>query len=327
MEEVARYLNPNIQVRSSDVLAAWSGLRPLIRNPKAHSTQELVRNHIVMVSPAGLLTIAGGKWTTYRRMAADTIDAAIAEFGLKPKLALSPTERIPLIGSHGWEEHMYIKLIQQFGIETEVATHLAKSYGDRSFIVAAMSDATGNRWPLFGKKLVPWYPYLESEVVYAVRFEYAQTAVDVLARRTRLAHQSCRAAQDALPRVVELMAAELGWSPTERDRQTQVALQYLKTCGGEELHPTRCSLSSVHMERYRRIYQETLPPKERPSWARIPGIKAVMAWQQVVDEEGLDLTWSWTEVLRKVDPDGIGSIGFSEFLHGIRIIHTQASLK
>lgn len=326
VEEVARYLDPTVQVRSSDVLAAWAGLRPLIRNPKATSTQELVRNHLILQSPSGLLTITGGKWTTYRQMAADTIDAAIEQFQLRPRLAQSPTERIPLIGSHGWEENMYIKLVQRFGLETDVATHLARSYGDRAFIVAAMSPATGKRWPLFGKKLIPWYPYLESEVLYAVRFEYARTAVDVLARRTRLAHQSCRAAQDALPRVVALMAGELGWSPAECDRQTQLALQYLQTCGSEELHPARCSLSPSHMERYRRIYQECLSAREKDQWGRLPNLTAVMAWRRVVEEEGLgDRAWSWTKILHQVDPEGVGSIGFAEFLDGISLLHSLGS--
>lgn len=72
----------DIQVRKSDVLAAWAGIRPLVLNPNAENTAELVRNHLVHVSDGGLLTIAGGKWTTYRIMAEEAVDAAIKEFGM-----------------------------------------------------------------------------------------------------------------------------------------------------------------------------------------------------------------------------------------------------
>lgn len=81
LNEVKGYLNPAVQVQSSDILAAWAGIRPLIRDPRVTSTEALVRNHAVLVSPSGMLTIAGGKWTTYRRMAEDCIDHAISLFG------------------------------------------------------------------------------------------------------------------------------------------------------------------------------------------------------------------------------------------------------
>ena len=81
LNEVSHYLSPDIKVRREDVLAAWAGIRPLVRNPSAENTSELVRNHLIHVSESGLLTIAGGKWTTYREMAQETVDKAIDEFG------------------------------------------------------------------------------------------------------------------------------------------------------------------------------------------------------------------------------------------------------
>ena len=80
LNEVSHYLSSGIMVRRGDVLSAWSGIRPLVRNPKATNTQSLVRNHLVDVSDGGLLTVAGGKWTTYRKMAEDTVDKAIDVF-------------------------------------------------------------------------------------------------------------------------------------------------------------------------------------------------------------------------------------------------------
>ncbi|KAF9312906.1 mitochondrial glycerol-3-phosphate dehydrogenase, partial [Podila horticola] len=228
--EVKNYLNPDVKVRRGDVLAAWSGIRPLVRDPAAKSTEGLVRNHMINVSQSGLLTIAGGKWTTYRAMAAETIDEAIKEFNLKPTRECS-TERVKLIGSHGYSKTMFIRLIQQFGLETEIAQHLANSYGDRAWAVASLAHSTGKRWPVFGRRISAQYPYIEAEVRYAVRREYACTAVDVLARRLRLAFLNVHAALEALPRVVEIMAEELHWDQARQAKETEDAKQFLTTMG------------------------------------------------------------------------------------------------
>lgn len=228
--EVKNYLNPDVKVRRGDVLAAWSGIRPLVRDPAAKSTEGLVRNHMINVSQSGLLTIAGGKWTTYRAMAAETIDEAIKEFNLKPTRDCS-TERVKLIGSHGYSKTMFIRLIQQFGLETEIAQHLANSYGDRAWAVASLAHSTGKRWPVFGRRISAQYPYIEAEVRYAVHREYACTAVDVLARRLRLAFLNVHAALDALPRVVEIMAEELHWDQDRQAKETEEAKQFLTTMG------------------------------------------------------------------------------------------------
>ena len=84
LDEVRNYLNTDVTVKRSDVLSAWSGLRPLVKDPSAHDTQSLVRNHMIHVSDSGLLTISGGKWTTYREMAEQTVDRAVEAFNLKP---------------------------------------------------------------------------------------------------------------------------------------------------------------------------------------------------------------------------------------------------
>lgn len=114
LEEIRRYLSPDIKVRRGDVLSAWSGLRPLVRNPNAASTEGLVRNHMIYTSPSGLLTIAGGKWTTYRAMAQETVDEAIKVFGLQDRVRSGcVTEKVRLIGSEGWSRNMFIGLVQR----------------------------------------------------------------------------------------------------------------------------------------------------------------------------------------------------------------------
>lgn len=253
LNEIKGYLAPDINVRRGDVLAAWSGIRPLVKDPKAKNTESLVRNHLVTVSDSGLLTCAGGKWTTYRQMAEDAVDKAITEFKLQTKSLkggstprISGTEMIDdaapldgkcqthqvrLVGAHGYSKTLFINLIQHFGIETEVAKHLTESYGDRAWTVAALSSPSEERWPVRGKRISLLYPFVDGEVRYAVRHEYAQTAVDVIARRTRLAFLNAQAALEALPKVIDLMAEELGWDGRRKDVEWRETLHFLASMG------------------------------------------------------------------------------------------------
>lgn len=220
----------DVKVRREDVLAAWSGIRPLVRDPHAKNTESLVRNHMINVSENKLLTIAGGKWTTYRAMAEETVDRAIQEYDLKPTSKCN-TKHLPMIGSKGFTNTMFIGLVQDRGMDTDVAQALAGSYGTRAWRVAAIEDPTEMSWPKYGKRISPNYPYIEAEVRYAVREEYACTAVDVLARRTRLAFLNAEAAQSALPKVIELMSEELGWDKQRQEQEFISATQFLTTMG------------------------------------------------------------------------------------------------
>lgn len=120
-------------------------------------------------------------------MAAETVDAAIKAFDLKAE-AMYPckTESLKLVGSHGWRKNLYVELIQDYGVDMEVAKHLTDTYGDRAWNVCDMSAKTDIRWPIRGRRIDPAYPYIEAEVRYAARREYAQTAVDVIARRVSI---------------------------------------------------------------------------------------------------------------------------------------------
>jgi glycerol-3-phosphate dehydrogenase len=126
------------------------------------------------------------------------------------------THDVRLIGAHGFSKTLFIPLIQHFGVETEVARHLTESYGDRAWSVAALCRPINKRFPARGERISQLYPFVDGEVRYAVRNEYAQTAVDVLARRTRLAFLNAQAALEALPRVIDIMTQELNW-----DKQRQ----------------------------------------------------------------------------------------------------------
>lgn len=222
VEEVSTYLDKDIEVRKEDVLATWSGIRPLVKDPSKPNTESLARNHIVHTSPSKLITVSGGKWTTYRSMALDTVDEAIKVLGLKPKSPCQ-TEKIYLIGGHNFTKTSYISLIQHFQLENKIAKHLSLTYGDKAVEIAQLAKEH--------KILAPGYPYLEAEVIYGARHEYAMTAVDVLARRTRLAFLNAQAAYKATPRVIELMAAECGWSKKRQQKEMKDTIEFLKTMG------------------------------------------------------------------------------------------------
>ncbi|KAG6336876.1 hypothetical protein ID866_2202 [Astraeus odoratus] len=233
LDEVRGYLSRDIKVRRGDVLSAWSGLRPLIAAGGGEGgTEGLVRNHLVRVEESGLVTIAGGKWTTYRAMAEETVDTAVKVFGLQDKVnGPCRTEELRLVGSDGWSPTMFIGLVQRFGLETDVATQLSDNYGDRAWTVCTLAEPTGEQWPLRGVRLSPNYPYIEAEVLYATRHEYACTAVDVLARRTRLAFVNAQAALAALPRVIEIMSEELAWNRDRQRKEFERGVNYLQSMG------------------------------------------------------------------------------------------------
>eukprot|EP00002_Diphylleia_rotans_P040332 TRINITY_DN9533_c0_g1_i1.p1 TRINITY_DN9533_c0_g1~~TRINITY_DN9533_c0_g1_i1.p1 ORF type:complete len:595 (-),score=102.03 TRINITY_DN9533_c0_g1_i1:110-1894(-) len=220
LKEISGYLG--IPVRREDVKSAWSGIRPLARDPNSKNTAQVSRNHVVYVHPNQMVTVVGGKWTTYRQMAQDTLDKAI-EVGSFKNVYPCTTSTLKLIGAHQYDLALFTKLAQMYGLETNIAQHLSKYYGDRAVMVA---DLYRNG---YSKRLSPLYPYVEAEVLYVVDHEYALTPVDVLAHRTRLAFLDQREAVKALPRVVELMAERLGWDEARKAKETENALHFLRT--------------------------------------------------------------------------------------------------
>eukprot|EP00053_Salpingoeca_punica_P011770 m.104962 g.104962 ORF g.104962 m.104962 type:complete len:596 (+) comp15772_c0_seq1:27-1814(+) len=227
LKEVSKYLSTDVELTRKQVLAAWTGVRPLVSDPKAVNTESVVRNHLVHVGKAGVVSIAGGKWTTYRQMAQETVDAAVASAQLPAKPCV--TKELKLVGAEKYTPTLPYRLIQQYGMDEDVAHYLARRYGDRADVVASLAKANGF------KRLCPHLPFLEEEVTYAVRYEYATSITDVFARRVRLAFLDCRAAKAAIPRIADLMAAELHWSSGTRKAEVQSALSFLRTMGLEIL--------------------------------------------------------------------------------------------
>ena len=182
-----------------DMRSSWAGLRPLIADPEAGgNTAKLVREHHIEVGKGGLVTIAGGKWTTYRLMAEETLDRVVADndFDARP---CSTRER-PLLGAEGYSEDLAVTLAERHGLPGDVAAHLAHAYGGRAEELLSLAPAAANA------RLAEGHPYIEAEVVWAAGREMALTTEDVLARRLRLAFIDRDAANAARPRVEELLA-------------------------------------------------------------------------------------------------------------------------
>jgi glycerol-3-phosphate dehydrogenase len=207
IEYILRHVHKyfSIPVTKDDVLASWSGLRPLVSDPEEADTAKLSRDHVINIAKSGLLTIAGGKWTTYRKMALDTVDQAIAIGGLS-EAGPSRTETLKLIGADRYSPAAAGELQEVHALDLEVASHLSSAYGDQAGEVA---DLIGDS---LGQRLADDHPFLEAEVIYAARHEMARTTVDVLARRMRLGFLEKSSALQAISRVSALLAAELGWS-------------------------------------------------------------------------------------------------------------------
>jgi glycerol-3-phosphate dehydrogenase len=190
-----------------DVVGTWAGLRPLLASAASERTADLSRRHAVARSASGMVTVTGGKLTTYRAMAADAVDAVVDELG---RGGHSRTKRLPLLGGRGYEA-------PPAGAEPSRHEHLAGRYGTLAADVRALVAADAS----LGEPVVAGLPYLRAEVVYAARTEMAQTVDDVLSRRTRarlLARDaSARAADD----VGSILMRELGWTETERVAQVE----------------------------------------------------------------------------------------------------------
>jgi glycerol-3-phosphate dehydrogenase len=199
LRQLKRYFS--MEVTEKDILSSWSGLRPLVSDLKEHDTARLSRDHVVNVSSSGLITITGGKWTTYRKMALDVVSQAIRLAGLKP-LRPSLTEKIPLAGGENFKNTIAQDLQKKYGLETDVSEHLMRAYGSRAFQVATLTEE-------FPGQLAQGHPYLKAEVAYAVRVEGARTADDILGRRTRLSFLDSFAANLARPQVEQILKQEL----------------------------------------------------------------------------------------------------------------------
>ncbi len=205
-----RYLDVNLT--EADIVSTYAGYRPLVKPRKADkSTAKLSRTHAVIEGPSGLVTITGGKLTTYRRMAQDTVDVLSRRDGTKPA---HPTQSLPLQGSAGWPV-MQGELARKgatLGLSSEIVEHLGYSYGTNAQALLDLieDDAT------LAARLIADLPYIKAEVIYACRYEMAMTPYDILARRTSIILVDRQRGLSVVDEVAALMAKELSWSQPQQ---------------------------------------------------------------------------------------------------------------
>jgi glycerol-3-phosphate dehydrogenase len=208
LDTAAQYLSR--PPKRSDVLSVYVGIRPLVKaNGASMKTSSLSRDHTIHVDNSGLLTIVGGKWTTYRHMAEDCVNHAIT---------LGELKDVPS-GTHDLKIHGYKE-----GVESLDSLGVYGSDGEKILALAAADTRLSQR-------LHPELPYIAAEVIWAVREEMARNLDDVLSRRTRALFLNARAAIDMAPAVAKLMAEELGtkqdWINQQLQQFDDLARKYL----------------------------------------------------------------------------------------------------
>lgn len=211
LEHLNRYLS--VSLTEEDIISTYAGYRPLLkpRQNSEHSSAKLSRTHAVFQDHSGVVTIVGGKLTTYRRMAQDTVDVLNKRDGSP---ALHPTLDMPLHGSAGWPavKHDLEKKAKALGLSEQTIAHLGTSYGSEGLAILTIVESD----PSLAELLIGDLPYIRAEVIYACRYEMAMTPYDVLARRTSITLLDRQRGMGIVDEVASLMAQELGWSPADR---------------------------------------------------------------------------------------------------------------
>jgi glycerol-3-phosphate dehydrogenase len=211
---------PNAHLTEDDILSAWAGLRALIAEAGAISPSAVHREHQIVRGAGGMFTIAGGKLTTYRRMAAELVDQVVQELHRldgRPAAKAPPTGEEPLPGGEARDLETFRMSGVELGLRAETVDHLLRHYGTEA---AAIYNLVREQRDLM-TPLEPSHPAIEAEVIHVTRREFAQHLDDVLLRRIHLYYETEDHGAHAARRVAELMAPELGWDEARIDAEAE----------------------------------------------------------------------------------------------------------
>ena len=218
LAQANRVLEPKLD--KSQVIGVFAGLRPLVSSDPDSATTELSREHVVDHPVPGFVTIAGGKYTTYRVMSEDAVDSAVSD--LMRIVPDSCTEGLAIIGADGYSVllNKADDLASDYGVSSSTILHLLERYGSLFHEVLEPAILDKN----WSKPIVESLPYLRAEILYAVTHEGARSIDDVLSRRTRISFEASDQGTSAVEEVGEIISKVLGWNKT----QTQASIdEYL----------------------------------------------------------------------------------------------------
>jgi glycerol-3-phosphate dehydrogenase len=223
IDQANRVLHPKIS--ADEIIGVYAGLRPLVANSSDSKTTKLSREHTVDRPVPGFVSIAGGKYTTYRVMGKDVIDLAVND--LRRIVAESVTEKIPAIGADGYFalEQQSAQLAELSGLSVETITHLLNRYGSTINEIFEIIESDKK----LAQQLTGDLPYLKAEIVYAVTHEGAQSVDDVISRRTRIAFEANDGGESLASSVATLIAPILGWDAAAKKASVSEFTKQLKS--------------------------------------------------------------------------------------------------
>ncbi len=226
LDQANRVLEPKL--KTEDIIGVFAGLRPLVANNATSATTKLSREHTVDRPAPGFVSLAGGKYTTYRVMAKDAVDLAVLD--LRRIVSDSVTEKLPLIGADGYFalQQQVLKIADSYNISEATVTHLLDRYG--SLISEILEIITEN--PEMAQRLIPDLPYIKAEILHAASHEGALSVEDVLLRRTRISFEASDSGLSAADTVAEIIGETLGWKSADRKDSVQ---SFAKVIGQEEV--------------------------------------------------------------------------------------------
>jgi|SRR5215470_4873132 len=207
-----------------DIVSGFAGIRPLVQQAGSRQTKKLAREHEVEVDDCSrLVSILGGKWTTYRVMAEQTIDKVIGELGGPPRPSVS--QHHPLAGASKNPLEYWKTLVRDHGVSESTGRHLAEKFGTQSPLLLELASQD----PELKAPIVADSPAIRAEIVFCIRQEMAVTIEDILARRIGLQFFHWRLAIKAAPVVASHLARELAWSDEKRDKAVQTYVAKIKS--------------------------------------------------------------------------------------------------
>ena len=247
----ANALYPAARLQPADVVSTWAGLRPLLRADADATPSAVSREHRIIEGPSGLISIVGGKLTTYRVMAQQVVDRVaqrLEELDGQRRPSRAPTDTEPLPGGEVVDPSVIVEEVVQAGTAPAIADHLVRAYGSETHAVLRLAQEQ----PQLAQPIVAGHPALRAELVHGIRREMAMTLADLLIRRTHVFYEAVGQGVAEAPAVAEIAATELGWDAARQAselaayfREVERSRSFLMELEGRDISPANPIRSST----------------------------------------------------------------------------------